>query len=56
MEIFRVTRNAWGQETLGGLSWDLLPWFVGAAAAVIVLHALWMFVRRTRDRTVTRDQ
>ena len=25
MEIFRITRNAWGQETLEGISWDLLP-------------------------------
>ena len=45
MELFRITRNAWGQETLAGVSWDLLPWFVGAAAAFIVLHALWYLVR-----------
>ena len=25
MEVFRITRNAWGQETLEGMSWDLLP-------------------------------
>ena len=46
MEFFRITRDAWGQETLAGVSWDLLPWFAGAAAAFIVLHALWYFVRR----------
>jgi hypothetical protein len=46
MELFRITRDAWGQETLAGVSWDLLPWFVGAAAAFIILHALWFLVRR----------
>lgn len=55
MELFRVTHNAWGQETLEGLSWHLIPWFVGAAAAFIVLHALWMFVRRPRHHASTRD-
>jgi hypothetical protein len=55
MEIFRITRNAWGQETLGGLSWDLLPWFVGVAAAFIVLHALFMLLRRPRERASARE-
>ena len=32
MEIFRITRNAWGQETLEGMSWDLLPVAFGARA------------------------
>jgi hypothetical protein len=55
MEIFRITRNAWGQETLGGLSWNLLPWFVGAALAFIVLHALFMLLRRPRDSATARE-
>jgi hypothetical protein len=46
MELFRITRDAYGQEALAGVSWDLLPWFVGAAAAFIVLHAAAMRVRR----------
>jgi hypothetical protein len=46
MELFRLTGDAYGQETLAGVSWDLLPWFVGAAAAVIVLHAVAMLARR----------
>ena len=50
MELFRVTRNPWGQETLVGVSWDLLWWFVGAGVAFIVLHALWMMVRPPRRR------
>jgi len=48
MNFFRVAHNAWGQETLIGVSWDLLPWFVGAAALFIVLHALWMLLPRSR--------
>ena len=56
MEFLRVTKNAWGQETLAGASWDLIPWFVGAALLFIVLHALWMAVRGSLQRNVTREQ
>lgn len=45
MELFRITRDVYGQETLAGVSWDLLPWFVGAAAAFIVLHMAFMLMR-----------
>ncbi len=38
MELFRVSRNAWGQEVLTGISWDLLWVFLGAALLFIVLH------------------
>jgi len=48
MELFRVVRNLYGQETLVGASWDLLWWFVGAGVAFIVAHAVWMMVRRVR--------
>ena len=41
MEVFRVSRNAWGQETLIGVSWDLLGVFVAAAAAFIVCHMVY---------------
>ncbi len=41
MELFRVTHNAWGQSLLVGMVWDVLWVFVGAAAAFIVLHALY---------------
>ena len=40
MQFLRVTHNAWGQSTVAGISWDLLPWFVGAAVAFIVLAVL----------------
>ena len=40
MELFRVSKNVWGQEMLLGMSWDLLWVPVAAAFAVIVLHQL----------------
>jgi len=40
MEILRYSSNAWGQGTLEGVSWDLLPVCFGAALAFIILHAL----------------
>jgi len=40
MEILRVAKNAWGQEVLVGVSWDLLWWFVGASLVFIVVHAI----------------
>jgi len=44
MEFIRVTRDAWGQETLEGISWDLIPEFVAVAAVIIVAHALYMWL------------
>jgi hypothetical protein len=41
MHLFRYTKSIYGgQEQMVGASWDLLPWFVGAALVFIVLHAL----------------
>lgn len=40
MDVFRVARNAWGQEVLVGMSWDLLWLPVAAALAVIAAHLL----------------
>jgi hypothetical protein len=53
MELFRYTRDVYGQETLAGVSWDLLPYFAGAAAAFIILHALVMLLRRP-DKSSSR--
>ena len=44
MEVFRYSSNAWGQEVLQGMSWDLLPAFFAAGVAIIVLHALFMWL------------
>ena len=48
MEFFRITRNAWGQETLEGMSWDLLPVAVALGAAIIIGHLVWRAWRRKR--------
>jgi len=50
MEVFRVSRNVWGQETLQGLSWDLLPVFFWAGVLIIVGHAVcrWLLAGKQR--------
>lgn len=48
MEILRITRNAWGQETLEGMSWDLLPVAFGVGVAIIIGHLIWRAVRKPR--------
>ena len=50
MEIFRITRNAWGQETLEGISWDLLPVAIAVGAAIIIGHLVWRARRNRRLR------
>ena len=44
MEIFRVSRNVYGQETLQGMSWDLLWVFVALGGVIIVVHALYRWL------------
>jgi len=40
MQLFRYSKSIYGgSDVLIGASWDLLPWFVLAGAAAIVLHA-----------------
>ncbi|MCC6779421.1 MAG: hypothetical protein IT537_22805 [Hyphomicrobiales bacterium] len=49
MEFFRYAKSIYGgQEQLIGASWDLLPWFVAAGAAFIVLHAIVMALVKKR--------
>ena len=49
MQLFRYTKSIYGnQEQLVGASWDLLPWFVAAGVAFIVLHAIVMALVKTR--------
>jgi hypothetical protein len=50
MELFRITRNAWGQETLEGISWDLLPVAFGIGVAFIVGHLVWRMMLKRRGR------
>lgn len=44
MDFFRVSRNVWGQETLQGVSWDLLPVFFWAGVAIIAGHAAYCWL------------
>ena len=48
MELLRYTRDMYGQETLQGISWDLLPVFAGAAALVIVAHLIYSEVTKKK--------
>jgi hypothetical protein len=50
MQWFRYTRSVYGQEQLVGASFDLLPWFVAAGAAFIVLHAIVAALAKARTR------
>lgn len=45
MELFRFSRNAWGQEVLLGASWDPFWLFVGAGVLFVVLHMIYMRFR-----------
>jgi len=44
MEVLRVSQNAWGQEVLQGVSWDMLWVFVGAGIAFIMVHLVYSFI------------
>ncbi len=44
MSLFRSSRDAYGQETLQGVSWDLLWVFLGAAVLIAVGHAAFMAI------------
>jgi hypothetical protein len=48
MEILRVDADAWGQELINGVSWDLLPVFFLAGIAGIVIHMIFMALRSRR--------
>jgi len=50
MEIFRVRTDVYGQNVLEGLNWDLIWLFLGAAAAVIVLHLLFSALGGKRQK------
>lgn len=46
MEVFRFSKNVWGQEMLLGMSWDLLWVPVAAALACIAAHQLFRLTLR----------
>jgi hypothetical protein len=50
VELFRVSRDIYGRETLHGMSWDLLWIFFAIGCAVIVGHALYKALLAPRPR------
>jgi hypothetical protein len=51
VEWVRVSRDVYGQSVLEGASWDLLPWFAGVAAAIVVAHAIYAVLRGARKKS-----
>ena len=49
MELFRFSKNVWGQEMLLGMSWDPLWIPVAAAFTVIVLHQIIRLLGKDRS-------
>jgi hypothetical protein len=49
VDIFRVTKSVYGQETLIGVSWQLFWWFLGAALLFVAVHLIykWLFAPKT---------
>jgi hypothetical protein len=48
MELFRRGHDAWGQEVVNGLSWDLLDVALVVGLAVIVVHFVFRAFTRKR--------
>lgn len=48
MNFVRVSTDAWGQQVLEGISWDLLPVAVALGAVVIIGHAIYRAIRKSR--------
>jgi hypothetical protein len=48
MQLLRYSHDAWGQEVLEGVSFDLVWWFAGAALAFILIHLVHHWLRRPR--------
>jgi len=48
VEFVRISRDAWGQEVLEGISWDLLPLAFALGALVIIGHAIYRLINKSR--------
>jgi hypothetical protein len=48
MDLFRYSRDAWGQQTLEGISWDLFWVFLGVSVAIIAGHLIFKAVTAKR--------
>jgi hypothetical protein len=50
MQLFRYATSIYGDSNVViGAAWDLLPWFVAAGAAFIVVHAVVKALAGRRD-------
>ena len=52
MDLFRYSRDVYGQQTLEGMSWDLFWVFLGFALVTIVGH---MIFRAVTDKKAGAD-
>ena len=50
VEVVRYARDAWGQETLAGISWDLVWVFLGLGVAIVVLHGAYAAIAARRTK------
>ena len=50
MELVRVSRNAWGQEVLEGISWDLIWIAIGVGALIIIVQMFYMWFWGSKAR------
>ena len=52
MELFRFSRDVYGQQTLEGMSWDLFWVFLGLAVATIVANMIFKAVTDKKKNTI----
>jgi len=50
MEIFRYSRNVYGQQILEGINFDLLWVFAGVSAVIIIGHLVFSLIRKPGTR------
>ena len=51
ISLFRYSKSIYGgDEQVIGASWDLLPWFVAAGVAFIVIHVIVTALAKARER------
>ena len=57
MDIFRVTKSVYGQETLIGVSWQLFWWFLAAALLFVAVHMVykWFFAPKAGANNKSDD-
>lgn len=57
MELLEYKSNAWGQQVLQGVSWDLLWLFVAAGGMVVVVHAAYVaWCKRVQSASAVGDR